>query len=1364
FQSIPAGPGIVGVPWTYQAIATDPDAGDVLTYRIDADSIARGVTINSDTGTIRWTPGASGDFETTVTADDGNGGTADLSYALTVIKNNAAPEFTSEPTGPAIVGQPWAFTATASDPDDPEDSLVITLVDVADDSGVVLATGTDTTALQNLGISFDADTNTLAWTAAAPVTYTFTLRVTDPDGGAQDLNFTLPAVTDNGSENSPPVFRSIASTTPVEVGGVYSYDADAFDPDGDTLTYALVSSPVGASIDPATGLLTWTPQATGTFDLLISVEDTINSAVTQPVRVSVVPPVTTNEPPEITSEPGGVPVRDVAFEYQATATDPNGDVITWSLNLVDVPAAANSHATNPLSIDPVTGLLTWTPTAGGNFIVDVIASDPGGATDGQRITIPVAGNALPRFTSDPVVEADIAVDYVYTAVASDPNTGDTLVYSLDQTSLDRGMTINASTGAIAWPAASYPAGIGASAAFAITVTVSDGAGGSDTQSYDLTIKDPLVANAPPVIDGTWDGSVLLDSLASYQVNATDPDGDTIVYSLTQAPAGMTISSTGLISWTPTGDVLGVHPITVNVTDGQPGHDVTAAMQVTVTSVANNTPPQFITQPPRYAVANQPLVYLAQATDADGDTIVYSGDENNPSGVDVFPDTGRVQWLPRTADIGTHTLTIYAADPAGGVMAQIFDVEVLATNRPPTIDSDPVTFAITNTPYNYAVRATDPDGHTIEFSLGAATTADGDIAVDPQTGLVTWKPAAIGTYVIEVVAADELGLATGHRYEVTVADTLPNDPPRITNAPPLEIEAGQIYTYDAEAIDPNGDKLLFSLANGPAGATIDPTEGVVSWSAPIGAVGNLVDFKVVVSDGRLTGTREFNIRVQPQNESPIVTPIDPVDLIAGQTLRVDVVAHDANPEDTLTYSLDEASKTLGIEIDAVGRITWNTDALDVTAMPHDVIVSASDGRLIGTTTFAVTVSADNDAPEVAIVVMPPQADDGRPDNVSGFSIGDNIDLRVHAVDNVEAASRKLELVSVTDINGQVTLLNQSLPLSPLHLARLAALPQHLGFLTFEATATDAAGNVGTTTVQVQVIDPTDNQAPQVDLLPPSGEVITPTELLGTVLDDTPNVAWTLAVTPVDTNDLGDWTRIIAQGNGLVTSAAALGTFDPTMLENGSYRVTLSATDAGSNTAWDSVVIDVDGRLKLGNFSLSFTDLQIPVAGIPITITRTYDTLRADNRGDFGFGWNLEIARPEMSVDFSTTGAANFGGYATFVDDTRITITTPEGTEEGFTFKWIPVASGLEGVGQTDAFGPSFTPDDGNRYQLTPPNRDNPLTPGMAYTFKQVSDGGSYQVNGGTRHYSPLDPFFGGAFELKEVGPGTRGLSYLIDVRN
>jgi len=88
---------------------------------------------------------------------------------------------------------------------------------------------------------------------------------------------------------------------------------------------------------------------------------------------------------------------------------------------------------------------------------------------------------------------------------------------------------------------------------------------NDWRLYGAGGTTPL--NNAPVITSTAVTSVTKDELYSYDVNATDSDGDTLVYSLTTKPSGMSInSSTGLITWTPT--TSGSYNVTVKVSDGE----------------------------------------------------------------------------------------------------------------------------------------------------------------------------------------------------------------------------------------------------------------------------------------------------------------------------------------------------------------------------------------------------------------------------------------------------------------------------------------------------------------------------------------------------------------------------------------------------------------------------------------------------------------------------------------------------------------------------------------------------------------------------------------------------------------------------
>ena len=160
------------------------------------------------------------------------------------------------------------------------------------------------------------------------------------------------------------------------------------------------------------------------------------------------------------------------------------------------------------------------------------------------------------------------------------------------------------------------------------------------------------------------------------------------------------------------------------------------------------------------------------------------------------------------------------------------------------------------------------------------------------------------------------------------------------------------------------------------------------------------------------------------------------------------------------------------------------------------------------------------------------------------------------------------------------------------------------------------------------------------------------------------------------------RVIHQGTTQV-SAASLGKWDTTLLENDHYVLKLEVLDTFGSFAAVEVEVSVTGNLKLGNFRLSFEDLTIPVAGIPITIVRTYDTLRADRDGDFGYGWRMEYRNTDLRVSLPKSGLEDLGIFTPFRSGTKIFLTLPGGQRVGWTFtlefRVLPTADGQRLIG-------------------------------------------------------------------------------------
>jgi hypothetical protein len=102
---------------------------------------------------------------------------------------------------------------------------------------------------------------------------------------------------------------------------------------------------------------------------------------------------------------------------------------------------------------------------------------------------------------------------------------------------------------------------------------------------------------------------------------------------------------------------------------------------------------------------------------------------------------------------------------------------------------------------------------------------------------------------------------------------------------------------------------------------------------------------------------------------------------------------------------------------------------------------------------------------------------------------------------------------------------------------------------------------------------------------------------------------------------------------VASGGVLGKFDPTAIDDGIYRVKLTAWDTTDISSSIENQIEVfSGDLKFGEFQLSFTDISISAGNIPVQLVRTYDTLKLNaNSAEMAPGWRVEF----RDVDLRTS---------------------------------------------------------------------------------------------------------------------------------
>ena len=173
------------------------------------------------------------------------------------------------------------------------------------------------------------------------------------------------------------------------------------------------------------------------------------------------------------------------------ATDPNDSPLTFTIDQDAIDLG--------VVIDPDSGELSWTPSeeqGPGVYPVTVTVTNAEGLSDSAVFNINVLEVNLPPVL-DPIDDATVSFGDTYqvTAVASDPDIpANTLTYTIDQASIDLGITIDGMTGEISWTPTEDNVG-----SFLVTVTVADDGGLSDTESFTLNVNDP---NAAAIISFT----------------------------------------------------------------------------------------------------------------------------------------------------------------------------------------------------------------------------------------------------------------------------------------------------------------------------------------------------------------------------------------------------------------------------------------------------------------------------------------------------------------------------------------------------------------------------------------------------------------------------------------------------------------------------------------------------------------------------------------------------------------------------------------------------------------------------------------------------------------------------------------------
>ena len=360
-----------GDDYRFTTSATDPD-GDAVTYSLDQGPT--GLNVDGTSGGLSWTGPGDGNYPITLRASDPGGAYSLQNFNLAVGDSgvvNAAPRLFGDFATTATVDSLYVEFPTAVDADGDTLTFDLLVAPVGMTITTVSADGNDARARIDY-------TPTAADVGPQPVL----LVVSDGNGGSSSRSFNVNV--EAAATPLPPVFDSTPGVF-ATVGQSYDYTAIATDPDGDdsNLTYSRLDGPANFQIDPATGVVTFTPTTPGEVTVSIQATDADGLTSGQTWTFDVRP---VNVAPQFVSDPPPTVSAGARYRYDALATDAD-DFVTYEL--ISGPAG--------MKVSRNSGLTFWRPQPAdiGNVGVTIRATDDRGLSTEQTFTIGVTADVTP---------------------------------------------------------------------------------------------------------------------------------------------------------------------------------------------------------------------------------------------------------------------------------------------------------------------------------------------------------------------------------------------------------------------------------------------------------------------------------------------------------------------------------------------------------------------------------------------------------------------------------------------------------------------------------------------------------------------------------------------------------------------------------------------------------------------------------------------------------------------------------------------------------------------------------------------------------------------------------------------------------
>lgn len=649
--------------------------------------------------------------------------------------------------------------------------------------------------------------------------------------------------------NRPPTANSRSYTLPEDSSRDITLTGS--DPDGDLLTYHVVSSPKHGTLSGVAPNLTYRPSANydGPDSFKFQVSDGTSRSFSATISLTV---TAVNDAPVALSQNVSTN-EDVPLGILLKGTD-----------------VENSHLTFVIVTEPLHGTVTGTwPNQTYRPAADYFGPDhfTFAVSDGEL----TSSTATVTINVRPVNDAPVAKPFsafvdegselkLQNFIAGTDIDGDPLNFVVQRA-----------------PAHGYMVGEGAD----LTYVPNGGFNGTDTFSYSAhdgqLLSEPVeasitVRNVAPEVSFVSPGVADEGATVSFQAIGSDPGGDPLTYTWDFGDGGSAFEAYA----THTFASDGAYTVKVTVDDGDGGQGVaTAVMQI------RNLPPNVTAFADQLQIdEGSSIAFSVEASDPGDDPLTFSwsfGDGQTATGASPTHVFG---------DDGLHVVRVVARDDAGAEASS--QLQVWVRNVAPTVSPEVATeHPLEGTPVKFLAHAFDPGNDLLSFLW---TFSDG-VTSNLQDPERTFPDD--GVYFASLTVDDHDGGTISRTIEVVVE----NAPPVIAAVMlPQQLLEGASGEMRVIASDPAGSHDVVSFewdfGDGSAPGFGDAVQHVY-------AADGVYDVTVIARDED-GGEASTTVSLRVGNAAPVPTPVVDQSIEAGELLVVPLSATDQGVDDRLTW--------------------------------------------------------------------------------------------------------------------------------------------------------------------------------------------------------------------------------------------------------------------------------------------------------------------------------------------------------------------------------------------------------------------------------------------------------------------------------